>query len=210
MKNTTLAVFLLLNSVAQAQSVKDYLIPAGSNVSHFFRRLDADKAGRKIKMVFVKQGDAHQIILFDSVSMVKISAWMSNDEIKFLEMESLKFDSGSLPEIKKHDVNAQAQTYLKLPPASAGAAATWTISNHDGSKIKCSAVLLDLLIKGEKKKTLKVRKDFYLSGQLVIQASVFEYYVPQVGLWKIETETGQIKQELIKQEYDKSIEHLGY
>jgi hypothetical protein len=204
----TLALFLSFTTVSQAQSVKEYLIPAGNNVSHFNRQINAGKEGRKVKIMFVKQGDAFQLTTIDSVSMVEISTWMNNDEIKFLEMNSFQFQATGLPKIKAQVPHAQPQTYLKLP--SATGAAIWTVKNFDGSSTKCSATLLDLVIKDEKKKALKVRKDFYSHGKLLTDASVFEYYVASVGLWKIETVNGEIKQELIEQVHDKSIERLDY
>jgi hypothetical protein len=204
MPTTKLILFLLFTSAAQAQNIQDFLIPTGSNVSHFLRRIDADKQGRKVTIWFDKQGDAFNIIQHDSLTYVKISAWARNDEIKFLEMVSFQHVPGSFPKGKRQDVNAQAQTYLKLP--SATGAATWTINNNDGSEIKCSAVLVDMVVKGERKKTLKVRKDFYLNGKPIIQASVLEYYVQRIGLWKVDDTSGKIKQELVKQEYDKNLE----
>jgi hypothetical protein len=116
----------------------------------------------------------------------------------------IKTVSTNMLETNKQKTYSPAQTIFKLP--AIGQKSTWTYNSPNGETTKCTAELIELKVKGENKKGIKVKKETLEDGKPIDWATSIDYYVNGIGLYKSETLNEEILDILDFQEYDSDIE----
>lgn len=207
MKTIFIFTLTLLSLPGFGQSIKDYFLPKdGLNKSNYYtpNPQTGGSSGMETKIWFIKKADGFEvmeakILKGEATSIVTKTIAISNNEIKLT-----KTVSTNILETNRQKTYSPAQTILKLP--TVGQKLTWNYSSPTGETIKCTAELIDMKVKGENRKTIKVKKETLEDGKPITWATSIDYYVNGIGLYKIETLSEEILDVLDFQEYDSDAE----
>lgn len=95
------------------------------------------------------------------------------------------------------------QILLKLPKT--GTVEKWKYKEPTGDYYECSAELTKVIIDGITKNAIKVYRKAFSNGKYFDWASMYEYYVEGIGLWKTQLKDGTDWEILKDQSFDSTI-----
>ena len=170
------------------QSVENYFIPQGGNNTSilYTPKPDGSKSGFETRIYFIPKNGLNYIVnevnLFNGeiASSIEKTISIANDKILLIKERSADVLSKG---ITTHNFQPP-QTLLKIPTAKS-IYASWEYKEVNNTLIKCTAVFTDVTIGYETRKAVKVLKNMFENGKMASWGSSIEFYVLDIGLYKI-------------------------
>jgi len=192
----TIAVFsfLIINSIS-GQNIKDYFIPSNVNDEIIYYHPDPN-TGLETEFSknqrFVSNGNDTYVLYEDRLYLENEKTWSETKmlTITATEVNITKTSFTTMFETSREINHIPPQIFIKLP--SINQSTNWEYVKYSGEIVKCTSELVTIIIDGEQKSAIKVIRQFYENDLLVDWATTIEYYVEDIGLWKITNKDGKI------------------
>lgn len=184
--NTFLASVLVLafGFNVHAQSAKSFLVPKKPVDKCIFSEPDAQGNSSTFNTAinYTDDGDTYVI---STVKFMRLKPML-------VENQTVRFMGGEAKLIHEHSISVltgesdkkynPAKTLFKVP--AKGQKAYWVVPSDRKDIQKCVSELTSVNVEGNILPAVKVTKDLYTNGKLVVKYRVIDYYVKGIGFYK--------------------------